>query len=81
MKILEKRTEELQYEKVGPQQDIIEFLSSVRRGEVKEKLVIPSGMIVEVPAKITDWVKVSKLMGKRYVVWIEHRNVTAVGLV
>lgn len=77
MKALEKRTEELQSEKVDSQQDIIEFLSSVRRGEVKEKLVTPSGMIVEVPAKITDRVKAAELMGKRYAMWTENRNVNA----
>lgn len=77
MKALEKRTEELQSEKVDSQQDIIEFLSSVRRGEVKEKLVTPSGMIVEVPAKITDRVKAAELMGKRYAMWTENRNINA----
>lgn len=77
MKALEKRTEALQSEKVDSQQDIVEFLSSVRRGEVKEQIVTSSGYVVEVPAKITDRVKAAELMGKRYAMWTENRNVNA----
>lgn len=77
LKKLEKRTEQIKTEKVDSQQDIVEFLSSVRRGEVREKVVTPSGRVVEVPAKISDRVKAAELMGKRYAMWTEKRDVTA----
>lgn len=77
MKALEKRTEQIKTEKVDSQQEIIEFLSSVRRGEVKETIVTPSGATVEAPAKISDRVKAAELMGKRYAMWTEKRDITA----
>ncbi|KRK49030.1 terminase small subunit [Secundilactobacillus kimchicus] len=79
MKALEKRTERLQSEKVDSQQDIVEFLSSVRRGEVREQIVTPSGYVVEVPAKISDRVKAAELMGKRYAMWTDKHDVSTDG--
>lgn len=75
---LEKRTTALQNEKVDTQQDIVEFLSAVRRGEVKEVIVTPGGQKVEVPAKISDRVKSAELLGKRYAMWTENHNITSV---
>lgn len=79
MKALEKRTEQLQSEKVDSQQDIVEFLSAVRRGKVMEQIVTPSGYVVEVPAKISDRVKAAELMGKRYAMWTDKHDVSTDG--
>ncbi|WP_369473318.1 hypothetical protein [Secundilactobacillus kimchicus] len=69
----------MQSEKVDSQQDIVEFLSSVRRGEVREQIVTPSGYVVEVPAKISDRVKAAELMGKRYAMWTDKHDVSTDG--
>lgn len=74
---IKRRTEELQNEKVDTQQDIVEYLSAVRRGQVMETIVTPSGMKVQVPAKISDRNKAAELMGKRYAMWTENRNINA----
>ena len=77
MKALEKRTKQLQNEKIVDQREIMEFISATQRGEVKETVVTPSGMKVEVPAKISERLKAAELMGKRYAMWTEKRDVTA----
>ncbi|WP_258115632.1 terminase small subunit [Levilactobacillus yiduensis] len=77
LKALEKRTEEIRDEKIVDQREIMEFISATQRGEVREVVVTPSGTKVEVPAKISDRLKAAELMGKRYAMWTEKRDVTA----
>lgn len=74
---LAKRTEELKTERIVSQQEVMEFISATQRGEVKETVVTPSGIKVLVPPKITDRLKAAELMGKRYAMWTENRNVNA----
>ena len=77
LKKLEKRTEEIRDEKIVDQREIMEFISATQRGEIREVVVTPGGAKVEVPAKISDRLKAAELMGKRYAMWTEKRDVTA----
>lgn len=76
-KELAKRTEEIRNSKIVDQQEIMEFISATQRGETKETIVTPSGAKVEVPAKVSERLKAAELMGKRYAMWTENRNVNA----
>ncbi|WP_282801231.1 terminase small subunit [Secundilactobacillus kimchicus] len=77
LKEIERRTEELRTAKVADQQEIMEFISATLRGEEQEIVVTPSGMKIKVPAKIDQRLKAAELMGKRYAMWTENRNVNA----
>ncbi|WP_203640696.1 terminase small subunit [Levilactobacillus andaensis] len=67
----------LHAEKVDSQEQIMEFLSAVRRGEVTESVATAKGVFDDVPVGVRDRVKAAELIGKRYAMWTEKRDVTA----
>lgn len=77
LKALEKRTEEIKTERIDSQQEIMEFLSNVRRGKVQETVVTPSGRKVTVPSKVSERIKAAELIGKRYAMWTDKQDLTA----
>lgn len=74
---LKKQLNEIHNDKIDSQQDVMEFLSRVRRGEEKEIIVTPGGIKVEATPKITDRVKAAELIGKRYAMWTDKHDVKA----
>ncbi|WEV42968.1 terminase small subunit [Lactobacillus sp. ESL0684] len=70
---LEKRMKEISNSKVADQQEILEYLSSVMRGEQKEDVATAKG--VAVGAK--DRIKAAELLGKRSAMWTEKHDVNA----
>lgn len=64
-------------EKVDTQEEIMEFLSAVRRGEVTESVATAKGVYSDVPVTAKDRIKAAELIGKRYAMWTEKRDVTA----
>ncbi|MCY9807469.1 terminase small subunit [Lentilactobacillus senioris] len=74
---LKKQLNEIHNDKIDSQQDVMEFLSRVRRGEEKETIVTPSGLKVETSPKIADRVKAAELIGKRYAMWTDKQDITA----
>ena len=68
-----ERMEELKAARVADQQEIMEYLSSLMRGEQKEETLVGLGMgeqdikSIEVSAK--DRIKAAELLGKRYSLW------------
>lgn len=74
---IENGLKKLHDEKVDTQEEIMEFLSAVRRGEVTESVATAKGVFDDVPVGVRDRVKAAELIGKRYAMWTEKRDVTA----
>ncbi len=80
---IEKRLEEIKSEKVADQQEVMEYLTAVIRGQVTDEqlLVIGDGEFgseVERHNKrsdTSDRTKAAELLGKRYVMWTEKNQV------
>jgi len=80
---IENRMEELQSERVANQQEIMEYLTSVLRGNIKDEVVMvvgdgDFGGSVEKEEKRSDTndrTKAAELLGKRYRMWTEKHEV------
>ncbi len=76
---IDKRMEELQSERVAGQQEIMEFLTSVIRGEVVEPVPILNGegyqKVVELQPNIQTRRAAAVDLGKRYAMWTEKQQV------
>lgn len=82
---ISERLAELQSQKVADQQEVLEYLTSVMRGEETEQTVIGVGDLgqeltdIEVSAK--DRIKAAELLGKRYRMWTDKQEVEVQGTV
>lgn len=82
---IDERLAELQSQKVADQQEVLEYLTSVMRGEETEQTIIGVGELgqeltdIEVSAK--DRIKAAELLGKRYRMWTDKQEVEVQGTV
>ncbi|WEV51663.1 terminase small subunit [Lactobacillus sp. ESL0731] len=74
---LEKRMKEISDSKVADQQEILEYLSSVMRGEQTEDVATAKGIYKDVPVGARDRIKAAELLGKRSAMWTEKHDVNA----
>ncbi|WP_082234982.1 terminase small subunit [Halobacillus massiliensis] len=80
---IDERLEEIKSERVADQQEVMEYLTSVMRGEVEDEqfLVVGDGELgssVERHNKRSDTndrTKAAELLGKRYVMWTDKQQV------
>jgi len=74
-----KRMEELKSERVADQQEILEYLTSIMRGEQKEETLRGVGegaqMIDDIDISAKDRIKAAEMLGKRYAMWTEKNEV------
>lgn len=76
---IDERMEQLQSERVADQKEILEYLTKVMRGEMKEETLIGVGKglqdieNIEVSAK--DRIKAAELLGKRYAMWTDKQQI------
>lgn len=77
---IDKRLEDLQSEKVADQQEILEFLSSIVRGEKTEEVLRGTGKgaqtIDEMDISASDRIKAAELIGKRHAMWTDKAEIT-----
>nr|WP_302523472.1 terminase small subunit [Streptococcus lutetiensis] len=82
---ISERLAELQSKKVADQQEVLEYLTSVMRGEETEQTIIGVGELgqeltdIEVSAK--DRIKAAELLGKRYRMWTDKVEAEVQGTV
>ena len=78
-KYIDKRLSEIESEKVADQQEVIEYLTRLMRGEEKETEMIIVGNfvqeLVEVPVIHVQRMKAAELIGKRYSMWTDKQEV------
>lgn len=79
-KYIEERLAELNSEKIADQEEILQYLTSVMRGEHREETLIGMGQgfqettYMDVGAK--DRIKAAELLGKRYSMWTDKQELT-----
>lgn len=76
-----KRLEAIQSESIANQEEILQYLTSIMRGEKREQTLIGHGMgeqgITEIDVSAKDRIKAAELLGKRYAMWTEKTDLTA----
>lgn len=78
---IEERLEQLKSERVADQQEVMEFLTAVMRGEVKEPLLVLDGegtqRIVEAKPNVSTRKSAAVDIGKRYGLFTDKVDVNA----
>lgn len=84
-KYIDKRMEELKSEKVADQREIMEYLTSVMRGETREQVLISRGemgqAITEMDLAGKDRIKAAELLGKHFRMWTDKVEADITGTV
>lgn len=77
---IDKRLDELKSEKVADQQEIMEFLTAVIRGEVTEPVAVLDGegyqKVVNLQPSVQTRRGAAVDLGKRYAMWTEKSEIT-----
>ncbi|MFL2116287.1 terminase small subunit [Marinilactibacillus psychrotolerans] len=77
---IDERLEQIKSEKVADQQEILEYLTSVVRGEQTEQTLIGEGMgeqkITDIELSGTQRIKAAELLGKRYAMWTDKQDIS-----
>ena len=73
---IDERLEQLQSEKIANQEEVLEYLSKVMRGEEKDQTVVFQGSeygstIEDVQVANKDRIRAAELLGKRYSLWTD----------
>ena len=76
---IEKRMEKLKSERVADQQEVMEYLTSILRGEQTEETLRGIGegaqTIDDIDVSAKDRIKAAELLGKRYAMWTDKQQV------
>lgn len=82
---IDKRLEELKSERVADQQEVMEYLTAVMRGEEREQTLISIGEagqeITDIDVGAKDRIKAAELLGKRYRMWTDKVEAEVSGMV
>ena len=74
-----ERMEELKSERVADQQEVMEFLTSVLRGEARGTALVGEGMgaqaVEQVMPSVAEKVRAAEQIGKRYAMWTDKQQV------
>ncbi|PKR86108.1 terminase small subunit [Heyndrickxia camelliae] len=75
---IDEIAEQNQNNRIASRDEILEYLTKVMRGEISEEVPVPTKKgisIVDVDAGIKDRTKAAELLGKRYAMWTENKNI------
>jgi phage terminase small subunit len=79
---VDKRLDELKKESIAEQDEVLQYLTSVMRGEIKDEMLLvtgdETGSGVEKHEKRSDTMartKAAELLGKRYVMWTDKQQI------
>ena len=76
---VEKRMEELKSQRIANQQEVLEYLTSVMRGEHTEETLKSIGegaqTITDIEVSAKDRIKAAELIGKRHAMWTDKQQV------
>lgn len=82
---IESRMLEMDKRKVADQQEVLEYLTSVMRGEVTEPLTVLDGdgyqKVIDASPSVATRNKAAELLGKRYRIFTEKQEVELTGQV
>ncbi|MFE8704127.1 terminase small subunit [Cytobacillus sp. FJAT-54145] len=67
-------------ERIASQDEILEYLTNVMRGDFKEETLIGEGKgaqsITNIDVSAKDRIKAAELLGKRYAMWTDNKNLS-----
>lgn len=72
---IEKRNEEIKSEKTADMVEVMEYLTSVMRGEQTESVATAKGVYDGVEVSAKDRIKAAELIGKRHGAWTDKKEV------
>ena len=72
---IEKRNAEIQSEKTGDMTEVMEYLTSVMRGEQTESVATSKGVFPGVEVSAKDRIKAAELIGKRNGAWTDKKEI------
>lgn len=72
-----ERMEQMKKDSIATQEELLQFMTAVTRGEETEKLVTNAGNIVEVPVSMKDRIKTAELLGKSYGMFTDKKEINA----
>lgn len=75
---IDEIAEKNQNNRIASRDEILEYLTKVMRGELSEEVPVPTKKgisIVDVEAGIKDRTKAAELLGKRYAMWTDNKNI------
>lgn len=79
---IDERLDELKSQKVADQQEIMEFLTSVMRGEIQEPMPLLDGegyqKVIEVRPNAQARKAAAELLGKRYAMWTDKQQIEGI---
>lgn len=82
---IEERMEQLKSERVADQQEVLEYLTSIMRGEHTEEVLRGIGegaqVVDDIDVSAKDRIKAAEMLGKRYKLWTEKSEVEVSGAV
>lgn len=77
---IDERLDKLKKESIAEQDEIMQYLTSVFRGEQQEQTLIGEGMgeqsIKDIDVSAKDRIKAAELLGKRYAMWTDKQEVS-----
>ena len=82
---IDEQLEKLKSKRVADQQEVLEYLTSVMRGEVTEPLTVLDGdgyqRVIDASPSVATRNKAAELLGKRYRIFTEKQEVEVTGQV
>lgn len=73
---IERRNAEIQSEKTADMTEVMEYLTSVMRGEQSETVATSKGLFTGVEVSAKDRIKAAELIGKRHGAWTEKKELS-----
>ncbi|KAL3950668.1 terminase small subunit [Lentilactobacillus hilgardii] len=74
---LDEKQKKISDAKIAGSKEILQYLSSVMRGEEKEDVATAKGVFSDVPVMAKDRIKAAELLGKRFAMWTEKHDINA----
>lgn len=82
---IDERLDELKSEKVADQQEVLEYLTSVMRGQTQEQTLCSIGelgqQVIDIDVGAKDRIKAAELLGKRHRLWTDKVEAEVNGMV
>ena len=81
-KYVEERMKQHETNRIATQEEVLQLLTQMARGEIKEEFAIGTGMgeqkITKKQVSAKDRIKAAELLGKRYAMWTDKQQVEGV---
>lgn len=80
---ISERMDALQTEQIASQTEVLEMLTAILRGEQKGHILIGTGRgeqkVIEIEPSNADKIRAAELLGKRYGLWTEKKEMNVTG--